>query len=63
MDTNHVDEAGSTEDAKRPSAYFKKLTHGLGLPDYYIEFHSVPGGFLSPEHAPLHDLLSETVFT
>lgn len=47
-----------------PSKYLKELSIGVdNLPDYYLnDFHSVPGGFLAPEHPPVYDLVSETVF-
>lgn len=46
------------------SPYARKLSENLDLPNYYVnDFHGVPGGFLAPEHPPIYDLLSETVFT
>ena len=50
---------------KRPaSPYFQDLAAGLELPEYYqTDFHSVPGGFLSPKHVSIYDTLSEVVFS
>jgi ubiquinone/menaquinone biosynthesis C-methylase UbiE len=47
------------------SDYIRQLADDVpDLPDYYLtDFHSVPGGFLAPEHAAVYDKLSESVFS
>jgi len=45
------------------SAKLKQYSENLDLPEYYMhDYHSVPGGFLNPEHAACYDTLSEVVF-
>jgi len=65
--SGNVDYSNKVIIEKEPlsSKYLQQLAQGLDiLPDYYLhDFHSVPGGFLSPQHAAVYDLIAETVFT